>query len=82
LVNQVFISVKRLKSLSKFNNKGVVMYGGKGSGGAASVVGGSIVLPNTNGHLILLIVALTSITVGSVILLSILVRWLAKISYK
>jgi len=57
------------------------MYGGKGSGGAASIVGGTIVLPNTNGHFILLIVALTSIVVGSVILLSILGRWIAKKAY-
>lgn len=57
------------------------MYGGKGSIGAASIVGGSIVLPNTSGHFILLIVALTSIVVGSAILLSILGRWIAKKAY-
>jgi hypothetical protein len=57
------------------------MYGGKGAGGAASIAGGAIVLPNTGGHVILMIVALTSITVGAVILLSILARWIAKKTY-
>ncbi|HUC95717.1 MAG TPA: hypothetical protein VMR76_02030 [Candidatus Saccharimonadia bacterium] len=57
------------------------MYGGLGSGGAASIVGGAVVLPNTGGHIILTIVALTSITIGAVILLSILGRWVAKKVY-
>jgi hypothetical protein len=57
------------------------MYGGKGGGGAAIVAGGAIVLPNTGGNVVLTIVALTSITVGTVILLSTLVRWIAKKAY-
>lgn len=56
------------------------MYGGKG-GGAASIAGGAIVLPNTGGHIILTIVALTSIAVGAAILLSIFGRWVAKKAY-
>jgi hypothetical protein len=57
------------------------MYGGKGGGGLASIAGGAIVLPNTGGHLILAIVAITSIVIGSAILLSILGRWVAKKAY-
>jgi hypothetical protein len=56
------------------------MYGGKG-GGVAGITGGAIVLPNTGGNTILQIVAIVSITVGSAILASILVRWLAKRAY-
>jgi hypothetical protein len=58
------------------------MYGGKGGGGgAASITGGAIILPNTGGHIILTIVALTSITIGAAILLSIFGRWVAKKAY-
>jgi hypothetical protein len=57
------------------------MYGGKGGGGAASIAGGAIVLPNTGGHIILTIVALTSIVIGTAILLSIFGRWIAKKAY-
>jgi hypothetical protein len=57
------------------------MYGGKGGGGAASIAGGAIILPNTGGHIILTIVALTSITIGTAILLSIFGRWAAKRAY-
>ncbi len=57
------------------------MYGGKGGGGIVGLGGGAIVLPNTGGNKVLQIVALTSITVGAVILLSILARWMAKKNY-
>ena len=43
--------------------------GGKGGGGAAGIVGGSIVLPNTGGNVILTIVAIAGIVIGSAILL-------------
>jgi hypothetical protein len=56
--------------------------GGKGGGGAAGIVGGAIVLPNTGGNVILQIVALTSIVVGSAIVLSTLIRLVAKRAYK
>jgi hypothetical protein len=58
------------------------MYGGKGGGGLASIAGGAIVLPNTGGHLILVIVAITSIVIGSAIVLSVFGRWVAKKAYK
>jgi hypothetical protein len=61
--------------------EGIVMYGGKGGGGAVSLVGGSVVLPFTGGHLILTIVAISGVTVGSAILLSIFGRWVAKRIY-
>ncbi len=53
---------------------------GKG-GGAASLTGGSILLPNTGGHTFLTIVALTSICIGAAILISIFGRWVAKKIY-
>jgi len=56
------------------------MYGGKG-GGVASIAAGAIVLPNTGGHIILQIVALTCIGVGSAVLLSIFARWIVKRAY-
>jgi hypothetical protein len=56
------------------------MYGGKG-GGAASLTGGAILLPNTGGHIVLTIVALTSITIGSLILISVFGRYVAKRIY-
>jgi hypothetical protein len=49
--------------------------------GVANLAGGAIVLPNTGGHVVLTIVALTSITVGAAILLSIFGRWVAKKAY-
>ena len=52
--------------------------GGKGGGGAAGIVGGAIVLPNTGGNVVLQLVALTSIVVGSAILLSTVARLMAK----
>jgi hypothetical protein len=52
--------------------------GGKGGG---AVLGGSIVLPNTGGNTILTIAAIASITIGSAILLSTLVRFVAKRAY-
>ena len=55
--------------------------GGKGGGGAAGIVGGSIVLPNTGGNVILTIVAISSIAIGSAILLSTIVRYVAKKAY-
>jgi hypothetical protein len=57
------------------------MYGGKGGGGAASIAGGAIILPNTGGHIILTIVALTSITIGTAIVLTTFGRWVAKRAY-
>jgi len=54
--------------------------GGKGAG-PVGIAGGAILLPNTGGHIILTIVAITSITVGAAITLSILARWIAKRAY-
>lgn len=56
--------------------------GGKGGGGAAGIVSGAIVLPNTGGNIALQIVALTSIVIGSVIVLSTIYRVVAKKAYK
>ncbi len=56
--------------------------GGKGGGGLASVAGGTVLLPNTGGNVILQIVALTAIVVGSAIVASTLVRFVAKRAYK
>jgi len=53
-----------------------------GKGGGASVAGGTILLPNTGGNVILQIVAVTAIVVGSIILLSTLIRVIAKRAYK
>jgi hypothetical protein len=58
------------------------MYGGRGSGGGAiSLVGGTVVLPFTGGHIILTVVAISGIVVGAAILLSIGGRWAAKKFY-
>jgi hypothetical protein len=54
------------------------MYGGKGAG---PLVGGAIVLPNTGGNTILTVVAIASIAVGGAMLLSTLVRVMAKRAY-
>ena len=51
-------------------------------GGGASVVSGAVVLPNTGGNVVLQVVALTAIVVGSAIVLSTLVRMVAKRAYK
>ena len=56
------------------------MYGPKPIG-LTTFGGGVIALPNTGGHIVLTIVALTSITVGAAILLSIFGRWVAKKAY-
>lgn len=51
--------------------------------GASTVVGtGSILLPNTGGNLSLEIAAVATIVVGSAILLTSLVRLIAKKAYK
>lgn len=55
--------------------------GGKGGGGAAGIVGGSIVLPNTGGNVILTIVSIASIVIGSAIVLSTIARLVAKKAY-
>ncbi len=58
------------------------MYGGLGGGGGvASIAGGAIILPNTGGHIILTIVAFTSIAVGAAILLTVIGRYVAKKVY-
>jgi hypothetical protein len=49
--------------------------------GLTTLTGGSIVLPNTGGHIILTVVALTSITIGAAIMLSVFGRWVAKKVY-
>ena len=56
--------------------------GGKGGGGAAGIVGGAVVLPNTGGNTVLQIVAITGIVVGTAILVSTIVRFIAKRAYK
>lgn len=55
--------------------------GGKGGGGAAGIVGGSLVLPNTGGNVILTIVSIVSIVIGSAILVSTVARYMAKKAY-
>ena len=62
---------------------GTAMYTpGMGGGGAVSVTGGAVLLPNTGGSVILQIVAFTAIVVGSAIVASTLVRMVAKRAYK
>jgi hypothetical protein len=51
------------------------MYGGKGAG---TVLGGAILLPNTGGNSILTFVAYTCMVVGGSIVVSSLVRMVAK----
>jgi hypothetical protein len=53
----------------------------EGGKGALSVGGGAVVLPNTGGSVVLTIVAITSIVVGSAIIISTLVRFAAKKAY-
>jgi hypothetical protein len=52
--------------------------GGKGAG---SIAGGSVLLPNTGGNSVLTIVAITSIAVGAIIVVSTLARFVAKRAY-
>ena len=52
--------------------------GGKGAGAVAT---GAIVLPNTGGNTILTIVSIASIVIGSAIVLSTIVRYMAKKAY-
>lgn len=58
------------------------MYGGKGGGGSVAAIvpttAGIAVLPNTGGNPVLLVASLLSIAVGSAILLSTAVRFIAK----
>ena len=53
----------------------------QGVKGATAVVTGGIVLPNTGGNTILTFAAIASIAIGSAILLSTLVRFVAKRAY-
>jgi LPXTG-motif cell wall-anchored protein len=53
--------------------------GGKGAGAVAT---GSVVLPNTGGNSILTFAAIASIAIGSAILLSTAVRFVASKAYK
>lgn len=55
---------------------------GLGGGGAAGVVGGAIILPNTSGNKFLLIVAISSIFIGLTIVVSTIARLIAKRAYK
>ena len=51
--------------------------------GASTVVGaGAILLPNTGGNVAVTVAAITSMVVGGAILLSIVVRFVAKKAYK
>ncbi len=51
--------------------------------GASTVVGtGAVLLPNTGGSMPLTIAAITAIVVGSAVLLSTVVRFIAKKAYK
>lgn len=52
--------------------------GGKGAG---AIAGGAILLPNTGGNTILTIVSIASIVIGSAIVLSTVVRFVAKKAY-
>lgn len=53
--------------------------GGKGAG---AIVTGSVILPNTGGNRALTVIAVTSITVGAVIVVSTIVRLAAKKAHK
>lgn len=54
----------------------------EGGKGGACVAGGVCLLPNTGGNALLTLVSITAITVGSAILISTLVRFVAKRAYK
>jgi hypothetical protein len=56
--------------------------GGKGGGGAAGIIGGAVVLPDTGGNIVLQIVALVSIVAGTAIVLSTIARFAAKRAHK
>lgn len=49
-----------------------------GKGAGCSVVSGCVLLPNTGGNTVLTVVAIAGITIGSAILVSTLVRFVAK----
>jgi LPXTG-motif cell wall-anchored protein len=49
--------------------------------GVGPIITGGIVLPNTGGNTILTLAAIASIAIGSAILLSMLVRFMAKKAY-
>jgi len=54
-----------------------------GMGGGPVATGtGAILLPNTGGNVLLTIVAITAITVGVAIMISTLVRFVAKRAYQ
>lgn len=55
--------------------------GGKGAGPIATG-SGAILLPNTGGNTLLMFVAITAIVIGSAIMISTLVRFVAKRAYK
>ena len=52
--------------------------GGKGAG---AIAGGAILLPNTGGNTILTIASIASIVIGTAIVASIIVRFMAKKAY-
>jgi len=56
--------------------------GGKGACGAVCTGSGAVVLPNTGGSILLTVVAWTAITVGVAIMISTLVRFVAKRAYQ
>jgi hypothetical protein len=58
--------------------------GGKGAGpvGPVATGGGSLLLPNSGGNMLLTIVALTAIAVGVAIMVSTVVRFVAKRAYQ
>lgn len=58
------------------------MYGNTDILGAATTTAGILVLPNTGGNDALLVVAVSSIAIGSLIVLSTVVRFVAKKIYK
>lgn len=62
------------------------MYGGGlGAGSLTPVVpitAGIAVLPNTGGNHLLMVLSIVSIVVGSVILMTTLIRYAAKLRYK
>jgi len=58
--------------------------GGKGAGpvGPVATGSGSLLLPNTGGNTLLTVVALSAIVVGSAIMISTLIRFVAKRAYQ
>lgn len=53
----------------------------QGGKGAAAIITGGIVLPNTGGNTVLTFAAIASIVIGSAILLSTIARVVAKKAY-